>query len=59
MAKHINKCPVCGKTFTSYTVQALNYCSVYCQFDSDFVEKPITVQEQINEDTVRDDGNRL
>ena len=62
MAKHNSKCSVCAKTFTSYTLHTLNYCSVYCQFDPSLVKNSETVQdqaEQINEDTVRDDGNRL
>ena len=62
MAKHNSKCLMCGKSFTSYTLQSLNYCSVFCQLDPSFVKNPETVQnqaEQINEDTVRDDGNGL
>ena len=62
MAKHNSKCPVCGKSFTSYTLQELNYCSVFCQFDPSFVKNPETIQnqiEKINEDAARDDGNRL
>jgi len=62
MAKHINKCPVCGKSFTGHTLQSLNYCSVFCQFDPSFVKNSETVQnqaEKINEDAARDDGNRL
>jgi len=62
MAKHNSKCLVCGKSFTSYTLQYLNYCSVFCQFDPSFVKNTETIQnqtEKINEDAARDDGNRL